>query len=126
MKLSALVALLAGELPPSDFSAAIADELLAHSRGLERRGCSAPVLVTEDTDLRLDRNGLGRLCRLFASGQLSAAELAYTADALQLSERVEFADSSIPEDLAECTDPAINGPLTIARALEIASDGAAV
>jgi hypothetical protein len=56
---------------------------------------------------------------------LSAAELAYTADALQLSERVEFADPSIADDLAECTDPAINGPLTIARALQIASNGAA-
>ncbi|WP_166213167.1 hypothetical protein [Cognatiluteimonas telluris] len=125
MKLSAVVALMAGSLSPSEFSAAIADELVVHSRALETLGGSAPVVVSEDTDLLLNRHGLGSLCRLFASGQLSAAELAYTADALQLSERVAFADPSVADDLAECTDPAINGPLTIARALEIASNGAA-
>ena len=73
----------------------------------------------------LDRAGLGVLCRLFAEGQLTASELAYTADALELSERVEFAGPDIASDLAECTDPEINGPLTVARALEIAGTGAA-
>ena len=124
MKLSAVVALMTGNLSPNEFSAAIAEELLVHTRALERLGGSAPVVVNEDTDVLLNRQGLSSLCRLFALGHLSAAELAYTADALQLSDRVEFADPSIADDLAECTDPAINGPLTIARALQIASNGA--
>ena len=125
MKLSSLVKLLAGKLPPPEFSAEIADELSAHARGLQTLGGSAPVVLAEDTDVVLDRLSLGTLCRLFASGQLSEAELAYVADALQLSERVEFADLSVADDLAECTDPAISGPLTVARALEIAGNGAA-
>ena len=96
-----------------------------HSRALAKHGASAPVVVAEDMDMVLDRPGLSTLCRLFASGQLSAAELAYTADALQLAERVVFSDPSVTDDLAECTDPEINGPLSIDRALEIAGNGAA-
>jgi hypothetical protein len=125
MRLSSLANLLAGKLLASDFSAEIGEELLVHTRGLQKLGGSAPVVVTPDTALVLDRRGLAVLCRLFASGQLSAAELAYTADALQLSDHVEFADTSVADDLAECTDPVINGPLTVARALEIAGNGAA-
>ena len=125
MKLSSVVKLLAGKLSASEFSGEIADELLVHTRALQKLGSSAPVVVTADTDFVLDRPGLSTLCRLFASGQLSAAELAYTADALQLSEHVDFADPSIADDLAECTDPVINGPLTVARALEIAGNGSA-
>jgi hypothetical protein len=123
MRLSSIVSLLAAEIPASEFSADIAGELSVHIQARQRNGASVPVVVTEDTDLVLGRSGLAALCRLFASGQLSAAELAYTADALQLSGRVAFADPSVADDLAECTDPEINGPLSVARALEIAGNG---
>ena len=119
MRLTSLANLLSGSISAADYSAEIAVELAEHTRHLGRGG-SAPVLVSEDTDLVLDRAGLGVLCRLFASGQLTAGELAYTADALQLAERVEFAGPDIADDLAMCTDPEINGPLTVARALQIA------
>lgn len=124
MKLTSLVNLLSGKLSPSDFSAEIAGELAEHTIGLQKLGGIAPVQITEDTDLLLDRAGLGVLCRLFAYGQLTAGELAYTADAMQLSERVEFTGPEIASDLAECTDLETNGPLTVARALEIAGVGA--
>ena len=119
MRLSSLANLLSGAISPADYSAEIGAELVEHTRHLGRGG-SAQVLVSEDTDLVLDRAGLGVLCRLFASGQLTAGELAYTADALQLAKRVELAGPNIADDLAECTDPEINGPLTVARALQIA------
>jgi hypothetical protein len=125
MKLSSLANLLSEKLSASDYSAEIAVELAEHTRGLQKLGGTAPVKVTEDIDLLLDRAGLSVLCRLFADGQLTASALAYTADALELSERVEFAGPDIASDLAECTDPEINGPLTVARALEIAGTGAA-
>ena len=125
MRLSSVANLLAGKLPASDFSAQIAEELAAHSRALGKRGASAPVVVAEDVDIVLDRPGLASLCRLFASGQLSAAELAYTSDALQLAERVVISDPSVADDLAECTDPEVNGPLSVVRALEIAGNGTA-
>ncbi|MGN6280739.1 hypothetical protein [Frateuria sp.] len=123
MRLSSLAKLIAGQLAASDFSSEISEELSVYLRGLQKLGGSAPVVVSEDTDIVLGRVGLSVLCQLFASGQLSAEELAYTADALQLSGRVEFSDDSVADDLAECTDPVINGPFTVARALQIASSG---
>ena len=125
MRISSIANLLSGQLPASEFSAQIAEELAVHSHALAQRGASAPVAVTEDSDMVLDRPGLAFLCRLFASGQLSAAELAYMADALQLAGRVTFSDPSVADDLAECTDPEINGPLSASRALELAGNGTA-
>jgi len=126
MKLSSLSKLFAGHISAATLSAEIAEELAAHTRQLERKGASAPVMVTEDCDICLDRAGLSVLCTLFASGELTAAELSYTADVLQLSDRVSFGSDSIASDLAECTDPEINGPFTASRALDIAASGNAV
>jgi len=120
MKLSLIVKLLSGQISAADYSAELSAELEMHCRGLELPGGVAPVRVTEDSDLLVNRAALEALCRLFASGQLTAQELAYTADVLQMAERVEFSGEDIATDLAECTDPVINGPLTVTRALEIA------
>lgn len=125
MKLSLLVKLISGEVSASDYSAEIRAELAEHSRGLAVTGGIAPVSVTEDSDILLDRAALSALCQLFALGQLTAQELAYTADALQMADRVALSGQDIADDLAECTDPEINGQLTVARALEIAGSGAA-
>lgn len=126
MKLSSLIKLLSGQLSAADYSAEITTELSDHTRGLMVVGGVAPVRVVEDADLFLDHVALGKLCQLFAAGQLTAQELAYTADALQMAERVEISNQDIAADLAECTDSEINGPLTVARALEIASASTAV
>ena len=125
MKLSSIAKLQSGQISAAEYSAEIAIELAIHSHGLELQGGVAPVRVTEDTDLLVDRAVLGTLCRLFASGQLTAQELAYTVDALQMADRVQFSGQDIATDIAECTDPEINGPLTVARALEIAGVGTA-
>ena len=125
MKLSTLALLFSGDKSVEEFSAEIQGELAVHPRGLAKIGGSAPVQVTEDADIIVDRAALGLLCRLFASGQISASELAYTADVLQLADRVDFVSQDIANDLAECTDPEINGPLTAARALEISGKVAA-
>lgn len=122
MKLSDVVKLLSQELSPSAFSASIASELAIHLQRLKTKGASAPVIVIEDADVLLSHAGLALLCGMFANGQLSAQELAYTADALQLAERVQFSAPWISEALAECTDPDINGPLTAARARELAGN----
>ena len=126
MRLSSIAKLQSGQISAAEYSAEIAAELAIHSQGLGLRGGIAPVRVSEDADLLLDRTVLGMLCRLYASGQLTVQELAYTADVLQMADRVEFSGEDIATDLAQCTDPEINGSLTVARALEIASAGAAV
>jgi hypothetical protein len=124
MKITSLAKLLTGSLAAADFSAEIAVELAEHTRLLGRGG-SVPVVVTEDADLLLDRQKLALLCQLFVSGQLTTAQVAYTADVLQLAERIDFSGPDIANDLDWCTDPEINGPFTAERALEIAERGSA-
>ena len=123
MKLSSLAALLAGNLSATDFAAEIASEMAVLTRGIEEAGGVAPVLLTEDTDLVLDSAALSALRRLFADGRFTMCEVAYIADALQLSERVEFSGPEIAKNLAEFSAPEITGPLVVARALDIAGGG---
>jgi hypothetical protein len=116
MKLSSVARLLSGTLSPAAFVAEIEEELAVHRAGLSVRGGVAPVRVDEDEEVVLDRPGLRRLCEAFLSGELTAEQLAYIADAMQLSDRVEFSGHRIADDLAMCTDPEINGPMDAARA----------
>ncbi|RDS81371.1 hypothetical protein [Dyella psychrodurans] len=102
----------------------MSSELEEHILGLRKLGGTAPVQVDEDVDIVLNRAGLRVLCLAFASGKLTTSELAYIADFIQLSERAECASEDIVSDLALCTDPEINGPMTVALALYIAGAGA--
>lgn len=124
MKLSSIANLLSQRLTASEYSAEIAGEIAEYTRGLEKRGNVVPIRVTEDIGVLLDRVGMAVLCRLFACGELTADELAYTGDVLELAERVEFDGPDIAGDLGECAAPEINGPLSVARALEIAGRAA--
>lgn len=120
MRLSTIANLLAGKLSSRECSEQIADELAEYVSGLRKLSGTASVYVSEDVDLVLDRDGLGVLCMAFASGDLTGGELAYIADVLTFAERVAFASEDVRNDLEECTDPVVNGPMTVARALEIA------
>jgi len=124
MRLSTVAKLISRELRPPEFSALIAPELTAHLQCLKTKGASARVVVVEDAEVLIDPAGVATLCGMFANGQLSAQELAYTADVLLLAECVQFSDPCVAEALAECTDPEINGPLTLARARELAAGNA--
>jgi hypothetical protein len=121
MRISSLSKLISGEMDVSGFDAEIRDEFEKHSKELQKIGGIAPVSVTEDQEFTLDRSGIGALCRLFIGGQITATKLAYIADAMQLSEGIDFSDAEIADDVALLTDPEINGPLTIERALRIAN-----
>lgn len=120
MKLSSLADLLDGKLSAAAYRAEIAEELERHLAGLRGPARVAPVESAEDRDLSFGPSEFVRLCNLYASGQLSAEELAYTADVIELSERVEFASESVAHDLGLCTDPEINGPMSAERALALA------
>ncbi|MBZ4187145.1 hypothetical protein K7B09_12520 [Thermomonas sp. RSS23] len=120
MKLTSLVKLLNGEMAPADYGRELESELAIHVGALAKKGSSTPVAVTEDSSLEFGQPQLATLCRLYAAGALSAAQLAYTADVIQLSENVHIVGESVAEDLAGCTDPEINGPLSPAEALAMA------
>ena len=120
MKLSSLAKLLKGELAPAKYGLELQAELAAHAAALAKQGAQAPVAITEDAALEFGRPELATLCRLYATGALSAELLAYTADVIQLSDHVHVVDESVVNDLAACTDPEINGPISSAQALAMA------
>ena len=86
---------------------------------LAKRGSVMPVRVTEDADVEVSGREVDKLCNHFIAGHLDAMELAYVADALQLSERVTFVDDDISDYISEFTDPEVNGPFTLERAKAI-------
>jgi hypothetical protein len=121
MRISSLSKLISGEMDVSEFDAEIQDEFEIHSKALQKIGGIAPVSVTEDQEFTLDRSGISALCRLFIGGQITAGKLAYIADAMQLSEGIDFSDTEIADDVDLLTDPEINGPLTVELASRIAN-----
>jgi len=104
-----------------DFTAGLSAGLAIHRRGLSRRGRSAPVQVTEDTEQIVTADGLKTLCELFIDGELSAEVLAYVADAMQPADRVDFTEDWIADVVAEFADPEVSGVFTRQRARTIAA-----
>ena len=127
MKVSAIARLLAGDISPQQFVAECRSELserreLVRSDGqVLKRGSVIPVRVSDDCAVSVSRQGVATLCGHFIRGDLSALDLAYIADALQLAEEVSWEDEDVAEWVAEFTDPEINGVFTIDRATAIVS-----
>ncbi len=127
MKLSDIARLLSGDIDPGAFGVACAPELAERrtfvgADGLiVKRGTVIPVRVLDDCAICVSKADVANLCRHFAQGELDAVGLAYIADALQLAEHVTWADDDVAEYVSEFTDPEINGPFTVSRALEIAN-----
>lgn len=121
MRLSSLSRLISGEMDASEFAVEIREEFTEHSKGLKKTGGIARVAITEDHEFTLDRPGISALCRLYLAEKITAAELAYITDVMQLSDGVEFSDARVVDDVALLTDPEINGAMTTQRALRIAN-----
>jgi hypothetical protein len=119
VKLSDITILLSDAAEPATFRRANAKDFEERRPFLVKRGSVMPVRVTEDIDLEVSGRGVAKLCNHFIAGQLDTVELAYVADALQLSERVTIADEDIVEYISEFTDPEVNGPFTLERAQAI-------
>jgi hypothetical protein len=125
LKLSAIARLLGGDISPQQFVTECGSELaerreLIGSDGhILKRGSVVPVRVTDDCAISVSRQGVALICRHFVRGDLSALDLAYIADALQLAEDVSWEDEDVAEWVAEFTDPEINGAFTTERAAAI-------
>jgi hypothetical protein len=104
MKLSTLDWLLTKRLGIVDFRREIASDVSEYLERANIKGSVQPVRIDEDQDVEI-------------SGQ-HIKELAYIADAMELSERVVFGEG-VSDFVAEMTDPEINGPFTVGRAKEI-------
>lgn len=119
MKLSEIAGLLSDVADPRSFRDSNAADFAERRPLLEKRGSVVPVRVTEDVDIALSGRDVAKLCGHFIAGNLDAVELAYIADALQLSDRVSWENEDTAEYVAEFTDPEVNGPFTIERAQAI-------
>lgn len=79
------------------------------------RGSSIPIRVDDDAEIEITLQDIDTLCTLFLAGQLTQNELAYIADAMELSEGVSHNGSPIADFISEMTDPEINGVFTQER-----------
>jgi hypothetical protein len=116
MKLSSIALLLDRKITPSEISQSMRAELAEHVKGLSVVGGVASVYVSEDADVLLNESGVALLCELFLSQELTAQEIAYIADILQMSDRLDIPSAWVADALSKLTDPEINGPLTVERA----------
>lgn len=99
---------------------AVLDQLIPEYAGaLSKTGSSVEIVATSDVEFDVDISVVKSLCQFFIDGEISELELAYIADALQLTDSVEFIESSVADLIAELTDPEINGVFTKERALKI-------
>jgi len=122
MKLSTLQAVLAH---PDQVGKLLAEltPLMAEYESLQRtQGSTIPIRVDADAEFAISLRDVDTLCSLFLSDQLTQAQLAYVADAIELSEGVSYDGSPIADLIAEMTDPKINGIFTKDRAEHIRKD----
>ena len=119
MRLSYLSAYLEGTVSTESFLAEIAAELSEYSYGLQERGRSCPIVVSQDIDMTIDSKAVVSLCSKVIDGSLNTVQLDYITTALELAERVEFESDEIYEYIFEMSAPEANGAFTEQRAAEI-------
>lgn len=112
MKLSLLYDFFKGDKTPRELKDALLDEVTTYGAGLKKKGSSVPIYVTEDVKIFFGEKELSILGTCYLTHQLTDTEIGYIADALLLSESVEFKDEKVHESLELLTDPEINGALT--------------
>jgi len=119
MRLSEIKELLEGRLGATEFRASNATALLEYGELSKKRGAAISIRVEGDVDLLVTLEHVARACELRISEDLLPEELAYMADVLQLSDRVDFQSEELAQHISEFTDPEINGPFTSQQAKEI-------
>ncbi len=85
----------------------------------EVQGSSIPIRVNADEEFELSLRDVDTLCSLFIADKLTQSQLAYVADAIELSESISYDGSPIANFIGEMTDPKINVTFTKDRAEEI-------
>lgn len=122
MKLSQIRDYLAGVVSFEQLRETIKQEIAEYSLQLKMKGGSIPVNVIEDIQLSFGEKELLTLGNSFLDQDLAALEIGYIADALLLSNQVEFKNENVKEALEQLTDPEINGAITESSVREILHD----
>ena len=119
MRLSSLKKFIENEISIQEFLSELSDELREYKKLTGKKGASIPIYVTADIDLHFGGNELRTLCVYFVEGGISTEELAYLADAIDISSHIYVSDDKIKDYVSEMTDPQINGIFTKERASQI-------
>ena len=112
MRLSHIKSTLNGELSFEELKVILSKEMTDYLSGRGEKGKSRPIYLDEDTGLFFGEDDLQILVKAFLNGSLNEYEINYIADAILLSNRVEFENEGVADRLGYLTDPEINGPLT--------------
>ncbi len=123
MKLSNIKSVFLGNMSLDAFKSSMQDEMKEYILLKSKRRSSMPVYLIEDGALTIGEKELRVLCEAYLNKDLNEMELNYIADALLLSNKVEFEEDEIADRIGYLTDPEINGHLTDEIVLEIMSAG---
>jgi hypothetical protein len=96
--------LLRAVLPPEQFQHIYADELSRHLRLLHKKGSGAPIFLSGEEFIFVDRAGFHRLLQFFVMGLISKEMLRYILDALTLDTKTRFVDKDDKEMAMDLSD----------------------
>jgi len=119
MELSLLNHLFNGQVEIDFFKRMISNEVGVYKEQLKKKGSVVSIDIKDDCSLNFRADNLVQLCRYFIDEKLDVSELAYIADALCLSENVNYEKESLVDYLEEMTDPEVNGLFSKKLALQI-------
>lgn len=122
MKLSVIREYLEGARTSDALKNELKEDIAEYSTRLKTRGSTVPVHLIQDTRISFGEKEFSILAASFLAEHLTSLELGYIADALLLSDHVEFKSEKILEALEQLTDAEINGEITATSVREILDD----
>jgi hypothetical protein len=122
MKLSVLREYFEGTRNSDSLKDELKGNIAEYSERLKKRGSSVPIHLIQDTKLSFGEKELSMLATSFLTGGLTSLELGYIADALLLSDQVDFKSEKVMDALEQLTDAEVNGEITETSVREMLHD----
>ena len=116
MKISELKSFLDCRLTVVELQKLLKTEVVLHTKARTVKGGSCPVYITEDESFIFTKEHFVVLCSTFFRDELDEYEIAYIADIILMADNIELENEVLEDNVAELTDPEINGKFTKERA----------
>lgn len=91
-------------MSPAKFSEIHCEELLRHLSRLKKKGASAPIILTGEEHIFVNKKNLHRVIDYAAAGSISKELLSYLLDALSLDGNTKFANDELREVVLDLAD----------------------
>jgi hypothetical protein len=106
MQLSRIEAFFHENISFGEFKNDIGEEVSRYKIALDKKGGSSSIFLDQDINvLYLQRRDVKYICDAFLRGQFDKWEINYLAEALMLSQKVEFLDDATKDALFDLADP---------------------